>query len=197
MMWIGIGVVLAVYIGIRLYYFNRKITEAQRKGEQGEKEIRRQLSRLDRSKYTIINDVRFMIKGKVSQIDHIIVSDYGLFVIETKNYKGIIYGDENSTYWKQVIYQYKNNFYNPIKQNLGHIYALNFVLRRLPTLNYFSFVVFTHRSQLKVKTMTPVVYPHQLIKKIKSQKTICISPALKRKIIQEIHVSNLNSKIRA
>lgn len=74
-MWIGIGVVLAVYIGIRLYYFNRKITEAQRKGEQGEKEIRRQLSRLDRSKYTIINDVRFMIKGKVSQIDHIIVSD--------------------------------------------------------------------------------------------------------------------------
>ena len=193
-MMIGIIALLVIFIGIGISYFYKDKTEAQRRGEQGEKEIRRQLNQLDRSKYTIINDVQFMIKGKSSQIDHIIVSDFGIFVIETKNYKGIIYGDENSNQWKQVIYQYKNNFYNPIKQNLGHIYALNYVLRQLPVVNYFSLVVFTKRSQLKVKSMTPVVYPHQLIKKIKSQKTVCISSPLKRRIIQEIQSKNLNFK---
>lgn len=115
-------------------------------------------------------------------------------MIETKNYKGIIRGDEQSRYWRQVTHRYQNNFYNPIKQNQGHIYALTYVLNRLPLINYFSIVVFTKRSKLKVKTMTTVIYSHQLIKKIKSQKTVCISPELKRRIIKEIKFSNINLK---
>jgi hypothetical protein len=47
------------------------------------------------------------VKGKTTQIDHVVVSEYGVFVIETKNYTGWIVGDEKSDYWTQVIYKRK------------------------------------------------------------------------------------------
>lgn len=56
-------------------------------------------------------------------IDHVVISKYGVFVIETKNYRGWIIGNEKSEYWTQVIYKRKERLYNPIKQNYGHIKA--------------------------------------------------------------------------
>jgi len=53
-----------------------------------------------------------------------VVSNYGIFVIETKNYKGWIIGNEFDDYWTQVIFKRKEKLYNPIKQNYGHIQAL-------------------------------------------------------------------------
>lgn len=79
------------------------------KGFLGEKVVSAILSRLNPQKYTVINDVMLNINGKTSQIDHVVVSNYGIFVIETKNYKGWILGDERSEYWTQVIYKRKEN----------------------------------------------------------------------------------------
>jgi len=76
-------------------------------GFLGEKSVSLILSRLDPTKYKILNDVMLQINGRTTQIDHIVISNYGIFVIETKNYKGWIVGKEFDIYWRQVIYKRK------------------------------------------------------------------------------------------
>ena len=81
--------------------------KARIKGAIGEKTISAILYFLDKSKYKVINNVVLKNNEITSQIDHLIISDFGIFVIETKNYKGWILGNENSEYWTQVIYKKK------------------------------------------------------------------------------------------
>lgn len=74
---------------------------------------------LDKSKYRIFNDVMISDNmGGTTQIDHIVLSKYGIFVVETKNYKGWIYGDAKSRTWTQVIYRKKTKFQNPFFSKL-------------------------------------------------------------------------------
>lgn len=62
-----------------------------------------------------------------TQIDHVIVSPYGLFVIETKNHKGWVFGDVAGQVWTQVLVggRAKYTFYNPVRQNEGHMVNLS------------------------------------------------------------------------
>jgi hypothetical protein len=59
-----------------------------------------------------------------TQIDHVVVSPFGIFVIETKNYKGWIFGSEKQRQWTQQIYRAKHRFQNPLHQNHLHVKAL-------------------------------------------------------------------------
>jgi len=127
------------------------------KGYFGEKSVAFFLSRLDPEKYKVINNIMLQIGKGTSQIDHIIVSNYGIFVIETKNYKGWIIGNEFDDYWTQVIYKRKEKLRNPIKQNYGHIQALKVVLSDYPNINYILIVAFTTRADLKVNVNTDVI----------------------------------------
>lgn len=83
---------------------------------------------LNHKKYRIIKNVTIASRDGTTQIDHIIVSRYGIFVIETKNMKGWIYGSESQRQWIQVIYGKKTRFMNPLHQNYGHIKALSDLL---------------------------------------------------------------------
>jgi Nuclease-related domain len=74
------------------------------KGYLGEKSAAFFLSKLDKTKYKVINNIMLQVRNKMTQIDHVVVSNYGIFVIETKNYKGWIIGNEFDDNWKQVIY---------------------------------------------------------------------------------------------
>ncbi|MBQ0147770.1 MAG: NERD domain-containing protein [Flavobacteriaceae bacterium] len=161
------------------------------KGRKGERIIACKLAKLDERKYEVFNDVKFNIKGKQSQIDHIVISDYGIFVIETKNYQGTITGSEKSENWTQSFPKSKYNFYNPIRQNLGHIYALNYVLKDV-SIDYHSIVAFTDKSKLKVKTSTDVVQPQQLLKTIKKYKHHSIDKHQKELIKSRIQKYNVN-----
>ncbi|MGP1414272.1 MAG: NERD domain-containing protein [Bacillales bacterium] len=68
-------------------------------------------------------------QGKTYQIDHIEIRENGIFCIETKNYSGYVYGNENNTYWTQTFYNGdKFKFYNPVKQNKSHCYHLSKLL---------------------------------------------------------------------
>ena len=90
------------------------------KGKFSENLVYNEMLRLP-DEYIIFNDLLFKSNEHSTQIDHLVVSPYGVFVIETKGYKGWIFGGENSEYWTQVIYKSKHQFYNPIKQNNGHV----------------------------------------------------------------------------
>ena len=144
-------------------------------GFVGEKRVASILSGLDPKKYKIINNLTIYIDKESAQIDHLIISNFGIFIIETKNFKGIILGEETSNYWTQVLYKNRENFYNPIKQNNWHIQALENILKNYSGILYFPIVVFTKSSDLRVKTITDVVNTDDLIKTIKRHRTEIIS----------------------
>ncbi len=120
------------------------------KGILGEKSVALFLSKLNPKEYRVFHDLYVpTANGKTTQIDHLIVSRYGIFVVETKNYKGWIYGSEKSKYWTQVIYQRKEKFYNPIFQNYGHLKAIKEYLQIEDATVFYSVIAFSMRATLK------------------------------------------------
>lgn len=135
-----------------------------------------QLNKLDKDKYLILHDITIpSVKGKTTQIDHVVVSEYGVFVIETKNYKGWIIGDEKSDYWTQVIYKRKERLYNPLRQNYGHIQALKSLLVDYEEEIFTSIVCFSSRADLKVKVTSEVIYTKHLVSTISKYKQVVLS----------------------
>jgi len=92
------------------------------KGKLGEVYVRKGLrKKLTSDQYSIINDVTLPLDdGGTTQVDHIVVSPFGIFVIETKNMKGWIFGSEKQAKWTQTIYRTKHSFQNPLRQNYKH-----------------------------------------------------------------------------
>ncbi|WP_442601202.1 NERD domain-containing protein [Paenibacillus sp. KN14-4R] len=166
------------------------------KGVIGEKSVSYQLNKLDKEKYFILNDLVIpSSSGKTTQIDHVVVSPYGIFVIETKNYRGWILGNEDQQYWTQVIYKRKEKFYNPIRQNYGHIKALEAVLSKFDELPFFSIVSFSVRADLKVTvTSSEVIYTVKLLKTINKYKEKLLNKDDVQHIVEAINESSLKDK---
>lgn len=163
------------------------------KGKLGEAEVARRLSYLPKNEYRLINNVLLKTDRGSVQIDHIVVSIYGIFVIETKNYKGWIYGSENSEKWTQYLYKKEYSFHNPISQNYSHIVALKKILR-MDEHKFISIVVFSSNSNLKVHTLTPVVYIFELNKTIKNYTKQRLHISKLDKIVAKINSLNIDSK---
>ena len=138
------------------------------KGKIGEKVVANYLDKLPRNQFKVLNNITIPTPNGSSQIDHLIVSIYGIFVIETKNYKGWIYGGENVEYWTQNIYGHKYQLFNPILQNAGHVKALRRVLKEYEPLSIIPIVAFSRRASLKVKVKEArVVYWNQVRRTIR------------------------------
>ena len=134
------------------------------KGLIGERRVRKHLRSLPAKDYRVLNNI--LLKGKKgsSQIDHIVISPQGIFVIETKNYSGWIHGSENADFWTQSFYPYKKRFRNPIKQNWGHIHTLKENLPSHLNIPYHPIVVFVGKAKLmNLDVTTDVMYPHILL----------------------------------
>lgn len=166
-------------------------------GYLGEKRVRKYLNTLDPSKYMVLHDV--MIRrndGKTSQIDHVVVSIYGVFVIETKNFSGYIFGDERGRYWTQTIYKRKEQFLNPIIQNKGHIKGLVELLD-LPNNYFISIIAFHRRATLKVNVESHVTDYNGLLSIVKSYRTPFIPEWQMQAIherIQSLNIEDFKSK---
>lgn len=93
------------------------------KGAVGERKVNQLLNKLGPD-YTLFHDLYLPTEKGTTQVDHIVTSAYGIFVIETKHYNGWIFGNEYNKYWTQVIYKRKERMLNPIRQNYRHIQAL-------------------------------------------------------------------------
>lgn len=163
------------------------------KGHFGEKIVSSILSGLD-NEYKVINNIMLKSGTKTAQIDHVVISNYGVFVIETKNYQGWIFGHENNDFWTQVIYRRKEKLRNPIKQNYWHIKVIEESLREYKNINFISIIVFTDKASLNVQTRTDVVYASDLINTIKKWSFITISDTLKEKIYEKLLSLNIDNK---
>lgn len=101
--------------------------------------------------YHLMNHVTLRMKDGTTQIDHILVSRFGVFVIETKDYKGWIFGNAQHATWTQVLFKAKFKFQNPILQNLRHVRAVQDLLDFLPPDAVKSAVVFTGEAEFQTE----------------------------------------------
>ena len=115
-----------------------------RDGSGGEGRVARRLAKLPQEDYQTVNDIMLpTVDGETTQVDHVVVSRYGIFVIETKDYNGWIFGGENQRIWTQWFKggrwsgPQKFHFQNPIRQNWRHIYAMADCLE-LPCRYFFN-----------------------------------------------------------
>lgn len=104
--------------------------------------------RLPQDIYIPMHDITLPTPDGTTQIDHIFVSRYGIFVVETKNMKGWIYGSEKQPQWTQKIFKQSIKFQNPLRQNYKHVKVLEAVLD-IPLCNIHSVIAFVGDSCLK------------------------------------------------
>ena len=141
---------------------------------------------LDKEKYHLIKNVTLPTEDGSTQIDHVIVSIYGIFVIETKNMKGWIFGNPYPEKWKQQIYKHSRLFYNPLKQNSKHVKALQALLG-ITDEQIFSIVAFVGTSTFKTKMEENVTQGIDgCVRYIKSKTRPVLSESDVSKIIRDI-----------
>ncbi|MEY4570652.1 MAG: hypothetical protein RLZZ398_2091 [Verrucomicrobiota bacterium] len=155
------------------FYILFKILASRRiKGRIGEAVVKRTvLDRLDPALYRHFHDLYLpRPDGQGStQVDHVIVSPFGIFVIETKNYNGWIFGSETQRQWTQQIYRTKHRFQNPLHQNHLHVKALIQFLG-LREKAFHSLVYFIGGAEFKTP-MPGNVLNHGLLSWIKKHST--------------------------
>ena len=135
---------------------------AEEKGAEGEWFVATaELGRLPGDLFFVFNDILVPAPGGTSQIDHVVAADQGIFVIETKNYQGTIYGNEKSSEWYQFLGSKQYPFHNPLHQNYGHVKALSQAIQ-LPETCFISIVVFPNQTKLNIEARDSVLHTYEL-----------------------------------
>ncbi len=157
------GIVAIVWLLVFIFTKNYK----RIRGKAGEYWVNKELEKLPISRYMILNNVMLQDLTGTHQIDHIVFSKYGIFVIEMKNFYGLITGNQYSDQWCQYLHGNKFYFNNPIHQNYGHIQALKKILA-LDEKCFVPIICFSNQAKLKINSNTPVVQVDTLAGKILS-----------------------------
>lgn len=150
---------------------------------------------LDKQKYHLIKNVTLPTDDGSTQIDHVIVSKYGVFVIETKNMKGWIFGDPHQKTWTQKIYRHTSKFLNPLHQNYKHVKTLESLLD-LNDHQLFSVVVFVGGCTFKTEMPDNVTYGRGYIRLIKSKTQAVLTESEVKEITNKIESGRLTSSFK-
>jgi restriction system protein len=196
--WLVLGFVVVVLL----------LRSARFRGRRGERRVRATIRRrLDGSTYRSLHDLTLSTPDGTTQIDHVIVSQFGVFVIETKYLTGWIFGDERSRRWTQVIFRKRYRFQNPLHQNYKHLKAVQTLLDLEPRCLH-SVVVFVGNGKFKTAMPPNVLKRRRLIPYIKSKTGILLSDAQVKDSIRTLdehgtkpatrrtHVRNLRNNAR-
>jgi hypothetical protein len=151
---------------------------------------------LDKTKYHVLKNVTFPVEDGKIQIDHIIVSRYGVFVIETKNLKGLIFGDPHQRTWTQKIFKYTKKFQSPIHQNYKHVKTIQSLLA-MNDQQVFSVIVFVGNNTFKTDMPDSVMHGTRLIKYINSKDQPVFFDADVKMILSKIEAERLTPSWKA
>lgn len=152
-------------------------------------------TRLDKQKYHLIKNITLPTEDGSTQIDHIIVSEFGIFVIETKNMKGWIYSHGREGMWTQKIYKHPSEFQNPLHQNYKHIKAIESALDIDPD-KIFSVIVFVGSSTFKTKMPENVTYAGGFIAYIKSKTEKILTANDVERVVSMIESGKLSKTLK-
>ena len=146
---------------------------------------------LNKRDYHLIKNVTLPTEdGGTTQIDHIIVSRYGIFVVETKNMQGWIFGGEQQPTWTQKIYKQSFKFQNPLRQNYKHLKTLQGCLD-VELKHLHSVIVFTGDCTFKTEMPANVVRSGGYIRYIKSMTDVMLSETQVQEYIAAIGAGRL------
>ena len=146
--------------------------------------------RLPAEVYHPVHNVTLPTLDGTTQIDHIFVSRFGIFVVETKNMKGWIFGGENQAQWTQTIFKKSFKFQNPLRQNYKHVKALETLLD-VPPEAIHSVVVFAGESVFKSPMPANVTRGGGYIKYIKSFREPILSESEVQGLLTQIQSGRL------
>jgi hypothetical protein len=161
--WLLIPLAALLGYAVRSYHVYR----FQNRGEELLRKII--VKNLPSTSWHLLNNVTLKTVDGTTQIDHILVSRYGVFVIETKHYTGWLFGDEKSKQWTQVIYGTKHRFQNPLHQNYKHIKAVQELLDFLSPEQIIGLVVFTGDAEFKTDIPLGVFSLDNVVQYLKAQ----------------------------
>ena len=158
-------------------------SRAEAIGDYGEKRVSSFLEDLDCDHYRVFNDLLIRDGKYTTQVDHIIISRYGVFVLETKNVHGNVYGSGNAEFWKQYLpdvgFKFngstqEHQLRNPILQNEGHIKTLSRLVfgNEVPVRGI---VVFPDSTDLKITADKPVLHMREVVPFIKQYRDVVLS----------------------
>lgn len=158
-------------------------SRAEAIGDYGEKRVSSFLEDLDCEDYRVFNDLLIRNGKYTTQVDHVIISRYGVFVLETKNIHGNVYGSGNAEFWKQYLpdtgfkrygFTQEHQLRNPISQNEGHIKTLSRLVfgNEVPV---YGIVVFPNDTELKVTADQPVLHMWEVVSYIRQYRDVVLS----------------------
>lgn len=164
-------------------FTSRYGSRAEAIGARGEGRVSSVLADLPCEDYWVFNDILIRNGDYTTQVDHLIISRYGVFVIETKTVHGKVYGSGGSEYWKQYLpdtgykrfgFTQEHQLRNPLWQNAGHIKAL----RRLVFGNdvpVYGLVVFPNSTEIHVTASQLVFQVCDVVPFIRQYRDIVLS----------------------
>lgn len=144
--------IFALGLLILLLAFVAMSQRSSTRGQWGEWMVRCVLWFLPKE-YHVYNDIRLNANGRKCQIDHLIVSCYGIFVVETKSYLGLTCGYSKNKMWERFVLGKKYRTGNPLLQNQYHVEVLKKLLHDVKGLNETwlkSVVVFGFGSAIRI-----------------------------------------------
>ena len=173
---------------------NNKV--AQIKGEMAENEVATILSHFENENCRVIHGCLFeFADGNTTQIDHIIINQKGVYVIETKNYSGEIF-KINDKQWCHRNGRYENYFYSPVMQNENHIKAIMKKIGLNDKKYFHSIIAFSEKAQLPLVNheSVPVIHIRDLGKELQKDSDVLITANSVNTIYNAIIKANKNSK---
>ena len=155
---LGLTILISLVFG---FYLGRK--RKKREENQGEAVVRKLLTDYcARSTAHLLNNVTLEYRDGTTQVDHILITQNGILVIESKHYSGWLFANEKQKQWTQVIFKVKHRFQNPIIQNSKHVLAVQQLLYFIPKEQVQGLVVFTGDAQFKTVIPPGVIKLPQL-----------------------------------
>lgn len=167
----------------------------ERKGARGERLVQKALtSVLDEKDYRVVSDLILPVAEGTTQIDHVVLSRFGIFVIETKNMSGWIFGSADQPKWTQLQKGGKRrSFQNPLRQNYAHVLAVQDILGVEPKI-VFNFVVFTGAAEPKTEMPENVVWGlHGLGKLFAVRKQLVLSDSQMHAYAHKLQTQSLEN----
>ncbi len=184
--------VVVLFVGFLIW---RRAWRRRRRGKQGESEVAHILGGNVKGKQYVLNNLLFEREGQSCQIDHVLINEGGIWVIETKNLSGVIRGDEASHDWEQILRggELRHTFYNPVKQNSKHIIQLQKALKAGDVFQ--NVVVFLHNADIRNVSAKEVCSVSELKTVLSRRTNVSLSSSERKGYYQKLKKLKRGSKI--
>lgn len=160
--------IACLVVGICMYIIYHRKSRILASGLEGEKKAREYLSHLPND-YLVLNNIPLEKDGRRTELDSVVVSKFGIYIVEVKNHGGIISGDKDAAMWTQTKHGDKQEMKNPLKQLRFQTFLLKDILKDHGIDIYVDgCILFTRASEVHVNSDQIYLSEEELLASIES-----------------------------